>query len=332
MGVPDRPSAAPDSTPQEPAGRPASPWWFRALTRVGRIVVLVYVGLLLFLGVFQRTLLYHPSRAESITLADSGLAPTQVSEVVVPGHDGLPLRGWLALASPAKEPSQIFSTLRSSALPLIVYFQGNAGNRVRNAGIVRELTSAGFHVLYVDYRGFGINPGSPSESDLVQDGRAVWDFTREVLQIPSERILLFGESLGGGVATAVARSVCLDHQSPAGLILGSTFSSVRGVASRLYPIFPVRLMLLDPFLSSERIADVTCPLLQFHGTADSIVPIESGRELFRAMPLRSRSGIEKRYVEIAGGEHYDIPSTTLRDELQAFAKHCGCVTETNEAG
>ena len=332
MELPEKPPAESASPARDSAGSPANPWWLRALVRGARLVILVYVVLLLFLGFFQRTLLYHPSRAETISLSDSGLSQAQVSEVVVPGHDGLSLRGWLALARPAKEPSQIFSTLRSSARPLIVYFQGNAGNRVRNSRILHELTTAGFHVLYVDYRGFGINAGSPSESDLVQDGRAVWDYARSVLQVPPERILLFGESLGGGVATAVARSVCLDHQAPAGLILGSTFSSVRGVASRLYPIFPVRLMLLDPFLSSERIADVTCPLLQFHGTADTVVPVDFGRELFQAMPLHSRSGIEKRYVEIAGGEHYDIPAATLRDELRAFAKHCGCVAEPDEAG
>jgi len=295
-----------------------------SVKRAGAMLVMVYAALLVFLGLFQRTLLYHPSREEAITLEDSGLSPRQVSEVVVPAHDGLPLRGWLALARPAAEPGKIFPTLRESMLPLIVYFQGNAGNRVQNSGVLRELTAAGFHVLYVDYRGFGINAGYPTESDLVQDGRAVWNYAREVLQVPSDRIILFGESLGGGVATAVARSACLEQQSPAGLILGSTFSSVRRVAGRLYPIFPVRFLLLDPFLSSERIADVTCPLLQFHGTADTIVPVDIGRELFQAMPLRSRSGVEKRYVEIAGGEHYEIPSETLRQELRAFASLCGC--------
>lgn len=327
------PREASDAAPSTPALSPQHPpagigqcgvvsgWPFR----IARMAVVVYTSIVALMAIFQRSLLYHPHRETSITAEDAGLPQYQVTGVTVPGHDGLPLQGWLALDRPALSADDIIPSLQASKRPLIIYFQGNAGNRLLNAGILHQFTQLGFHVLYVDHRGYGVNPGSPTEDDLVKDGRAVWDYARETLGIPADRLLLFGDSLGGGVAVAVARSACLDSQSPAGLVLSSTFSSIRRMAQYLYPYLPIRPILIDTFLSSERIADVTCPLLQFHGTADTIVPVGIGRELFAAMPACSASGIPKKYVEIEGGEHYDIPPSVLQAELTAFARTVGCV-------
>lgn len=297
---------------------PPRPWWHR-LRRVPTFILGPYLGVTLLLGIFQRSLLYHPMRAAEIRTADTGLPASEVSDVTIRAGDGTALHGWLARTGDEDfSQADVRRSVRESDAPVVIYFQGNAGNRLENAAIVRDLVEVGAHVLYVDYRGFGLNKGSPSEAALVGDGRAVWDFAVKHLGIAPRRIFLFGESLGGGVATAVAHGLCGEGVSPAGLILGSTFSSVRSVAQDLYPFIPVRWMLLDSFLSSERVTAITCPLLQFHGTNDSIVPVEIGRELFEAMPAASALGIEKRYVEIPGGEHYDIPTAVFRDELSRF--------------
>ena len=293
--------------------------------RLARMVVVIYASIVALMAIFQRSLLYHPHREASISEEDAGFPQFQVAGVTVPGHDGTPLQGWLTLDRPASSRDDIVPALQASKKPLIIYFQGNAGNRLRNAGVLRPFTQLGFHVLYVDHRGYGVNPGSPTEHDLVKDGRAIWDYARTTLGIPADRLVLFGESLGGGIAVAVAQSTCLDGQPPAGLVVSSTFSSIRRMAQYLYPYVPVRPILIDSFLSSERIADVTCPLLQFHGTADTIVPVGIGRELFAAMPAASASGLAKKYVEIEGGDHYDIPSSILSKELPAFARLAGCL-------
>lgn len=297
------------------------------LWRVARLIVAAYFGIVLLLWSFQRTLLYHPLKATTIERSATGLSDSDVEEVTMTARDGVALHGWLArtaatgMAATASSPGEasVRETVRSSDAPVVIYFQGNAGNRRTNGDIVGELASYGCHVLYFDHRGFGLNAGYPTEADLLADGRTIWIFATGELGIPSDRLYLFGESLGGGIATGVAQGLCRDGlKPPAGLILGATFSSVRRVAQDLYPFVPVRWMLSDPFLSDVRMADVTCPVLQFHGTADSIVPFPIGRELHAAIPAASRSGVPKRFVEIPDWDHFGIPAAVLRGELSEF--------------
>lgn len=294
----------------------------RWLWRVARVILAVYFGIVLFLWGFQRTLLYHPLKAATIERSATGLSDNDVEEVAVTARDGVAIHGWLArTAATGSSPggASVREAVRNSQTPVVIYFQGNAGNRGTNGDIVGELASYGYHVLYFDHRGFGLNAGHPTEADLLADGRTIWDFATGELGIHPTRLYLFGESLGGGIATGVAQGLCRDGlKPPAGLILGATFSSVRRVAEDLYPFVPVRWMLSDPFLSKDRIAEVTCPVLQFHGTADSIVPFPIGRELHAAIPATSRSGVAKRFVEIPGWDHFGIPASVLQGELSEF--------------
>lgn len=291
------------------------------LWRGARVIVAAYFGIVLLLWGFQRTLLYHPLKAATIERSATGLSEDDVEDVAVTARDGVVLHGWLARTAATgsgPEAASVRETVRGSDVPVVIYFQGNAGNRRTNGDIVGELAADGYHVLYFDHRGFGLNAGHPTEADLLADGRTVWDFATGELGIPAKRLYLFGESLGGGIATGVAQGLCRDGMPPAGLILGATFSSVRRVAEDLYPFAPVRWMLIDPFLSDVRMADVTCPVLQFHGTADSVVPFPIGRELHAAIPEMSRSGVAKRFVEIQDWDHFGIPASVLRGELDEF--------------
>jgi uncharacterized protein len=289
---------------------PRRSWKRRAARWFVLYAVIPYVALILLFTAVQRKLLYPATRAPVIGLEDSRLPADRIRAAQVRTHDGLTLNGWLALAAPAAEPD--------ARRILIVCFPGNSGNRIERAADCRDFADLGCDVLLVDYRGYGDNPGSPAESDLAADARSIWGYATNDLGVAPARIVLFGESLGGGVATRLAAEQSAAGQPPGGLVLSSTFSSMTDAVWWHYPWFPVPLMLLDRYPSADRIASVTCPILVFHGTEDDFVPIESGRKLFAAAPETSTSGIPKRFVELRGAGHNDIPASILRDAVRAL--------------
>jgi pimeloyl-ACP methyl ester carboxylesterase len=183
---------------------------------------------------------------------------------------------------------------------------------------VQVLTEAGADVLIFDYRGFGDSPGEPSEEGLARDARAVWSFATETNKIESRRIVLYGESLGGGVAVRLASELSLNKTPPAGMILRSTFSSLTDAASSHFPFIPVRWLLIDRFPSDQRIREVTCPLLQFHGQRDTIVPLRLGQKLFAAAPDKSVSGITKKLVELPQADHNDVLESSRPEVSKAI--------------
>ena len=192
----------------------------------------------------------------------------------------------------------------------MLYFGGNAANRSYRTLEVEVLANAGADVLIFDYRGYGDNLGTPSEEGLSRDAWAVWRFATEAKKIEPRRIVLFGESLGGGVAIRLASELSQKKTPPAGLILRSTFSSLPDAGAYHFPWLPVRWLLIDRFPSEQRIRDVTCPLLQFHGRRDTILPLRLGRKLFDAAPQKSASGVAKKFVELANADHNDVMETS----------------------
>jgi fermentation-respiration switch protein FrsA (DUF1100 family) len=134
---------------------------------------------------------------------------------------------------------------------------------------------------------------------------------------PAE-IVIFGESMGGGVATRLAAECAQSGEPAAALILNSTFASLADTAAWHYPAFPFRYLVWDRFPSVDRIPHVTCPVLQFHGTADTIVPYSEGQRLFAAAPKRSPAGMESRFVTIPDGEHNFISMQDMGDAVDAF--------------
>ena len=141
---------------------------------------------------------------------------------------------------------------------------------------------------------------------MAADARAVWKYATEERTVSPGRIVLYDESLGGGVAVRLAAEMCEAGTPPAGLILRSTFSSLADAGAYHYPWLPVRLVLVDRFGSIDRISAVTCPILQVHGGRDTIMPIELGRRLFEAAPEKSAGGTAKRFVELPTANHNDV--------------------------
>ena len=218
--------------------------------------IAAYGVMVLVLYAAQRGLIYFPSTMTP------GPPATGVTEVQYRTDDGLDLSGWYA-------PS-------SACRATIVYFQGNAGHYGDRLPKVGFLLNEGYGVLLVGYRGYGGNAGRPSETGLYADGRAAIAWLTAQVD-PAERIVLYGESLGSGVASMMAA-----ENDVSAVVLEAPFTSVTDVARTRFPIFPVDLLLRDRFDSLSRIADVDAPLLVIHGRRDGTVPFRFGQRLFDA--------------------------------------------------
>jgi hypothetical protein len=168
-------------------------------------------------------------------------------------------------------------------------------------------------VLLFDYRGYGGNPGSPSEAGLARDVRAARRFLVEEAGFPPDRLLYFGESLG----TAVVTELATEHP-PAGLVLRSPFIDLASVGQVHYPFLPVRTLLRDRFPLAEHLAQVEAPVVVVYGDADSIVPPSQSRTVAEAAPNLAR------LVKVAGAEHNDpslLNGKLLIDAIVDLARH-----------
>jgi uncharacterized protein len=249
----------------------------------GRIVVGVSVLLAMVLVVialawlFQRRLIYLPSPGR-VPPAPAVLHAGE--DVAFDTADGLRLGGWFVPAA----------TGQSQAAVLVL--SGNAGNRVARAPLAAELSRAGLSVLLVDYRGYGGNPGSPSERGLLADARAARAYLAARGDVDPARLVYFGESLGAAVAVQLAV-----EQPPMALVLRSPFTSLADVGRVHYPLLPVGLLLRDRYASIEQAGGLRCPVLVLAGEGDGIVPWEQSRRLAAAIPGR------KRFVLIPTADH-----------------------------
>lgn len=231
--------------------------------------LLILVGLL----VFQRNLLYYPDKTTPDPAA-SGVG--EMRPVKMESADGLVLSSWYAAGRPEQ--------------PVVVYFHGNAGNIGSRGNKVRPFLDAEYGVLLVGYRGYGGNPGKPSETGLYADARAALSFLRESSDEAARSLVFYGESLGTAVASAMAAERAAAGQPVQALILEAPFTSVTDAAGHFYPFIPVKWLLKDHFDQASRIAAVSAPVLIFHGEQDRTMPIRFGKALFDVaqMPKQSK--------------------------------------------
>lgn len=289
-------------------------------TRIVLWVIVPYVSIVVMITFLQRKLIYLPTR-ETVSAAETGYTTEQLQQVSVDVDDELALKGWLVLADGQRaERDGAVRIVGSSDQRLILYFPGNAGHRGYRIREIRQFSGLGNHVLFFDYRGYGENGGSPTEQNLIGDARRIWDYATSELGVRPEQIILWGESLGGGVATQLAASLCDEGVVPGGLMLRGTFTALTDTAACHYPWLPVRWLLVDRYESIERIPNVTCPLLVIHGRQDRIVPFEQGERLFAAAPDESHDGRPKMFVELPDAGHNDIMYVAADDVEAAVAK------------
>lgn len=245
------------------------------------LVILVVIAVLLvgMAWLFQRRLVYLPSTA-AVPPADTVIPGAR--DVKLRTSDGLELGAWFV---PARQPGRGLTVLVAN---------GNAGDRSIRAPLAEALAREGMSVLLFDYRGYGGNPGSPSEQGLARDVRAARAYLTEELGVPQERLLYFGESLG----TAVVTDLATEHP-PAGLLLRSPFVDLASLGEVHYRFMPVRMLLRDEFPLKAQLATVTVPVTVVYGGADSIVPPGQSRAVAEAAPELRQS------VEVPGADHND---------------------------
>lgn len=251
----------------------------------------------------QRRLIYFPDRAAPPP-ADAVLPGSR--DVDVTTGDGLRLAAWLV---PPREPP-------GRAAVLVAH--GNGGHRRDRVALADALSRRGLTVLVLGYRGYGGNPGAPSEAGLALDARAGWAYLIGAGFAPG-RIILFGESLGGGVVTGLAADLPDAGTRPGGLVLRSPFVSLAAVGRAHYPFLPVGALLRDRYPVAEQLSRISVPTVVVYGTADTIVPPEQSR----AVADRAASLVAA--VAIDGADHNDTalaagPATvdavvTLADRL-----------------
>lgn len=323
--MPSTPGPA-DRESADASGSRGSRWFAPRLPEGGWVVrvrwlVLRLLGyyLLIVAGVafFQRSLIYVPRRVERIEVTHAKLLPGRVHDVMLTTDDNLELRGWHFVQQDS-DASSSPSLEQPAGDWAVLFFHGNGGDRTSRVFDCLSFVRLGAEVYHFDYRGYGDNPGDPCETTFVSDARRMWDFVTLKRGIAPERIVLYGESLGGALATRLACEKCREGTPPAGTILFGTFSSLEDVGARRYPWLPVRWVLLDRYRSIDEIADLSCPLLQFHGRQDEIVPFELGRRLFERAPRQSESGLGKQFIELSRGGHNDISVQDFQQPVAEF--------------
>lgn len=285
--------------------RKPTPTFLAIFKRLLALVFVLWLIVCLMLIVFQRKLVFvgHGQRvSKPLAVEMLSLDAGRGFDVQVPTSDGLALNGWVVLADSAASMVDGLSGSR----PVVLYCSGNAGNRAKRARAIQLFSEIGVDVCLVDYRGYADNSGTPSEEAFAADALQTWKYLTEELNVSSDRIVVYGESLGGGVATRLTATLCETGTPPAALMLRATFASLVETASYHYPFVPVRFILKDRFPSVDFIGNVSCPIVHFHGTRDRIVPYVHGKELIAAARPISDSGIAKQFVTLPETGHNDI--------------------------
>ena len=264
------------------------------------LVTVLLVGLAVgMLTALQRRLIYFP---DSTTVPSAGEVIEGARDVTLHTSDGLALGAWFVPASPSSDTHMA-----------VLVAPGNGGNRSGRVGLATELSRRGLAVVLMDYRGYGGNPGSPSEDGLARDAMAA-ALALDELGYPAERTIYFGESLGAGVVTALQA-----RRTPAGVVLRSPFPELADVGAHHYPWLPVRLLLRDKFRITELLSDSEVPVTVIHGDRDSVVPPGlSARVADEATSLVER-------VVIRGADHNDevMFGPRVADVVARLAKAVG---------
>jgi len=218
--------------------------------------VALYAALFLALLFGQRKILFWAHAAE----VDPATLGLKAKVLRLKTEDGETLLAWSVPPAPGR--------------PLILYFHGNAGGLDLRAERFRAMVKAGMGLIAIEYRGYASSTGSPSERGLKLDGEAAYA-AAIASGVEPERIVALGESLGSGVAVALAAR----HKVGA-LVLDSPYSSIVDVAAAAYWFVPVRALIRDPFRNDLLIGSVNAPTLMVHGTKDRVVPLRFGEKLF----------------------------------------------------
>jgi fermentation-respiration switch protein FrsA (DUF1100 family) len=259
----------------------------RARIRLALMTIAVaYLAAAAYLYAYQRSYVFKPSGALAAP-EDKGLSGVEVLDLTA--SDGTPLKAWYARAADGR--------------PTFLYLHGNGGNISGRSDRFARILSGGYGLMAPSYRGYAGSGGEPSEAAFISDGVLAYDWLSE----RADRIVVYGESIGTGVAVPVAA-----ERDPMAVVLEAPLSAAVDLASEQYPWLPVNLLMKDQFRSRDRVGRISEPLLIVHGTGDSVVPISQGRDLF------DHATGEKAIHVIEGAGHGDLWDKGLWPVVRGF--------------
>jgi len=251
----------------------------RTLVSVLTFAASAYLALMLVIYLLQGRMVFlanTPGRTLTATPEDIGLAYENVS-----------------LTTPDKETLHGWYVPAADSAGVVLFFHGNAGNISHRLDSIEIFHQLGLDVLIVDYRGYGESSGSPGEQGTYTDAQTAWDYLAGERGIAPGRIVVFGRSLGGAVASWLAA-----RNTPAAVILESCFTSGPDMAARLYPFLPARLITRIKYPVKEYVTHISSPLLLVHSQQDEIIPFDLGEAVFAAAP-------EPKEMLVISGDHND---------------------------
>jgi uncharacterized protein len=252
------------------------------------IALCLYAALAATLYFAQRSLMYFPDTVHTLPAA-AGLP--EAEEVPLTAADGVHIAAWHVPPGAGK--------------PVILYFHGNGGALRFRVERFRRLIADGIGLVALEYRGYGGLAGTPSEAGLIADAQSAYRFA--ATRYPAQQLVLWGESLGSGVAVAIAA------ERPVGrVILEAPFTSAAAVGAQHYWYLPVSLLMKDQFPSDTRIRKVTAPLMILHGVHDRVVPYAMGEQLF------DLANQPKHLVRFLDGGHEDLDGHGALDAVARF--------------
>ena len=265
--------------------------WRGTLGRILRDVLVAYLLVLVILMFLENSMIFIPSPYPEGNWHPVGL---RFEDVHFSSADGTPLHGWYVPHEQARGA--------------VLFCHGNAGNITHRAEILRRLHDVSRVTVFIfDYRGYGRSKGRPKEAGVLADARAARDWLSRREGAEPGRLILMGESIGGAVAVDLAA-----EKGARGLILESTFTSLRDVAAYHLPWLPVRHLMRTRLDSLAKIKDYHGPLLQSHGDSDTIVPYLFGERLFEA------ANEPKQFITFRGGDHNDLRGAAYYAKLGEF--------------
>ncbi|UCC81290.1 MAG: alpha/beta hydrolase [Candidatus Zixiibacteriota bacterium] len=258
------------------------------------VIASLYLLLLLFMFIFQSRLVYFPRQEIEMTPEIAGF---NYEDIYFRAEDGVELHGWFI-------PS-------GSSRGVILFCHGNAGNISHRLETIKIFNELNLSVFIFDYRGYGKSAGKPSENGTYLDVDAAWIYLSSSRKIDPHRIIAFGRSLGGAVAANLA-----SERPLGGIIVESSFTSVKDLGSEIYPFLPVRLLSRFDYGTLEKIKKVPCPKLIIHSRNDEMISFRHGERIYEA------ASEPKEFLEISGthNEGFLISLDRYKSGIDSFLK------------
>ena len=265
------------------------------------IVKLTIIGLfiILFIALFRRWtdyMVYFPQKVKDSYSTTPDMRGMEYEDLwFQSGKEKI--HAWLIKSSVGDRIDRSDRSERSEEVPIILFFHGNAGHLAYRLELIAKLRITRAHILIVSYRGFGLSSGKTTEKSAYQDGETVIDFVLKDEKLKNCPIILFGRSLGGGIAVELAKRY---KERISGLVLEATFTSISDIVWLHYKIPFSSFLMRSNFNNMKKIRSISTPTLFIHGTKDDVIPFEMSEKLYDQSPSKV-----KNLLKVEGGKHED---------------------------